>query len=89
VATSFRRLKNVGKSYDAQGFIYFSCKNYRCQTQAMKDRIDRLCKSAGGEYAPALKEYMTTDADWRGVCDRYYIAHSTLDRIRTRFYDMW
>ena len=56
---------------------------------AVRRRIDELCERAGGEYAPALKAYMTTDADWLWICDQYHVSESTLARVRKKFYELW
>ena len=87
--TSFKYLRSVRKSYDEQGYIYYTCKTYGRQPPWIKAKIDRLCESAGGEYAPALKEFLTTDADWIWVCRVHSISSATLERIRRRFYESW
>lgn len=86
---SFKRLRSVRKSYNEQGLIYFTCINYRRAPEWQRRRIDLLCESVGGEYAPALREYLTTEADWIHVCQKYHISDRTLDRMRTRFYEAW
>ncbi len=85
----FRRLRSVHKSYNEQGLIYFTCQTYRRQPERVRRRIDRLCESAGGEYAPALKEFLTTGADWRYVCMAHNVSDRTLERARRRFYELW
>lgn len=85
----FKRLHSVRKSYNEQGLIYFTCQTYGKQPEWMRRKIDGLCVSAGGEYAPALQEYLMTDADWIFVCQKYHISDRTLDRIRKRFYESW
>ncbi len=86
---AFRRLRSVHKSYNEQGLIYFTCQTYRNQPERMRRKIDRLCEGAGGEYAPALKEFLTTGADWIGVCAKHHISDRTLERARRRFYESW
>ena len=86
---TFRRLRSVRKSYNEQGLIYFLCQNYRWQPQRVQQKIDRLCESAGGEYAPALKEFLTTGADWISVCAKHHISDRTLERARRSFYESW
>jgi hypothetical protein len=86
---TFRRLKNVRKSYAEQGAIFFACATCRQQPRAVQAKIDRLCQSVGGEYAPALKAFLTTDADWLWVCDHYHISGATLERLRRKFYEAW
>ena len=81
----FRYLKSVRKSYEEQGQIYFVCATYRKQPRAVQDRIERLCRRVGGDYAPALMCYLTTGADWISVCDRYHLSGATLERLRRAF----
>ena len=85
----FRRLRSIRKSYNEQGLIFFTCQTYRSQPERVRRRIDRLCESAGGEYAEALKEFLTTGADWISVCAKNHICDSTLERARRRFYESW
>lgn len=85
----FKKLKSVPKSYEEQGYIYFTCQGYRRAPPYMRQKIDRLCLAAGGEYAKALKEYMTTRADWITICRKYSVSQATLDRARRRFYALW
>ncbi len=85
----FKRLKSVKKSYIEQGVIYFTCAGYRKQPKAVQEKIDKLCSCVGGDYAPALKCYMTTDADWITVCRRFSISSATLERLRRSFFEAW
>lgn len=85
----FRYLRSVRKTYNEQGMIYFACVNYARLTPGTRRKIDRLCERAGGEYAPALKEYLTTEADWRYICDKHHFSDKTLERVRRKFYEAW
>ena len=85
----FKRLRSVRKSASEQGLIFYSCLCYRNQPPTVRQKIDNLCKSVGGEYAPALREYMTTLGDWNYICDKHHISASTLDRLRRDFYNRW
>ena len=89
MAARFKYLRAVPRSYAQQGEIYFTCINYKRQPEAVKAKIRRLCTQAGGEYAAALLEYLTTDSSWQGICDKYYISDRTLQRCRERFYNLW
>ena len=89
MAKRFKQLSSVGRSYREQGQIYFTCQNYARLGARQREKIDRLCEQVGGEYAGALKEYLTTDADWQYICTRYYVSSGTLDRLRKRFYEAW
>lgn len=85
----FKRLKSVRKSYEEQGRIYFTCATYGSQPESVRRRIDRLCESVGGEYAPALRCFLTTGADWITVCRIYNISSATLERLRRAFFEAW
>lgn len=90
MASRFKYLRAVkNKNYVQQGEIYFTCQCYMRQPQKVRAKIDDLCERVGGEYAVALKEYLTTDADWRYICDRHFMSSATLDRIRVKFYEKW
>ena len=82
-------MSSVNRSYNEQIDCYAACINYKKQPPMVKRKIDRLIDSVGGGNAPALREYMTTDADFRYVCSHFYISDSTLDRLRKRFYSQW
>lgn len=82
-------LPSVKKSYEEQGEIFFLCRNYSRQSKAIQGKIDRLCETAGGEYAGALKRYMTTADSWERVVMEEHISDATLTRCRKRFYDSW
>lgn len=83
---TFRIKRSVPVSYDVQGYIYFTSRLYRSLPAADRKRIRRLCKNAGGEYAAALLEFVTTDAGAVAVCQKYYISQSTLERAVRRYY---
>ncbi len=85
----FKWLRSVGKSFDEQALIYYTCATFESQSTAVRKRIVRLCDRAAGEYAPALLEFLTTKADFRCICVKYAIGDSTLERIRRKFYELW
>lgn len=85
----FKHLRSINRNYSEQGLIFFTCQTYGKQPEWMRRKIDKLCESAGGEYAPALKEFLTTDADWIYICGKHHISDRTLYRIRKAFYENW
>lgn len=90
MASRFKYLRAVrNKNYIQQGVIYFTLQDYARQSAKTKEKILALCDKAGGEYAAGLLEYLTTDADWRYICDKHFISSATLDRIRVKFYELW
>lgn len=86
---SFKRLRGVPLPYERQGQIYFTCRNYTTERKYIRDKIDRLCVSAGGEYAPALKELLLSGRSTREVALRWHVTEETLNRCRRRFYVEW
>lgn len=88
MATRFKYLPSVRKSYAEQGKIFFDCQNYSRQPAEIRAKIDELIQEAGGEYADALRAYLCTRASWERVTMDYYVSGSTLDRIRRRFYEL-
>ena len=86
---SFKRLRGVPLPYERQGQIYFTCRNYTTERKYIRDKIDRLCDSAGGEYAPALKELLLSGRSANAVAMQYHLSPETLMRARRRFYVEW
>lgn len=85
----FKWLRSVHKTYDAQALIFYTCMNYDEQPEAIRRKIRKVAQRAAEEYADALLEFLTTQADFRYVCTKYSISDRTLERIRRRFYAMW
>lgn len=82
----FRFKRGIPLEYDTQGYIYFLSRRYRRLPLAKRRKIDELCDKAGGEYAPALREFVTTDRGAAEVCGKYFISQSTLERMVKRYY---
>jgi len=86
---SFKRLRGVPLPYERQGQIYFTCRNYTTERKYIRDKIDRLCASAGGEYAPALKELLLSGRSVQRVADEFHVSPERLMLVRRRFYTEW
>lgn len=87
---AFRKMKSCRKSEREQGLIYYTCLNYARQNRATREKIDRLCLEAGGEYAAALKELLTKDSvNLEGVAMRHYCGARTLWEAKRKFYNLW
>lgn len=89
MAKKFKMLGTVNKSYEEQGIIYFTCRNYQKQPAKTREKIENLCRQAAGEHAQALFEFLTSDANWVYITQKYYISPATFERARTRFYNLW
>lgn len=77
----------VNRTPEEQGLIYYTARNYRSQPERVRRYIDELCLEAGGEYAAALKAFVTTDRGATSVCMEFYISKATLYRAVRRFYE--
>ncbi len=82
----FRQKKSLKLSYERQGYIYFTSKNYKALPKEKRQRIEELCLKAGGEYHKALLEYVTTDASVTKICLSHHIDDNTLYRVVNRYY---
>lgn len=82
----FRFKRGIPLEYDVQGYIYFLSRRYRRLPQAKRKKIDELCSKAGGQYAQALKAFVTADRGAEEICGRYFISESTLERMVKRYY---
>ena len=85
----FRVRKSVPLSVRRQGYIYYKSLCYPELPERAKRRIAELCSLAGGEYAAALQEYVTTDRSATAVCLRHHISRGTLERAVRKYYRMW
>lgn len=82
----FRFKRSIPIDYDQQGYIYFTSRQYKKLPKKAKAKIQQLCQEAGGEYADALFEFVTTDAGAASVCGKYFLSESTLERAVRRYY---
>lgn len=82
----FRYKRGIPLEYELQGYIYFFSRRYRWLAKMEKRVIEDACQEAGGRYASALKEFVTTDSGAVKVCGKYYLSESTLERIVKDYY---
>ena len=82
----FRLKTSLPLSYERQGYIYFTSKNYKKLPEEKRQRIDELCRKAGGEYHKALLEYVTTDSSVTKICLLHHVDDNTLHRAVNRYY---
>lgn len=82
----FRYKRGVPLDYDVQGYVYFVSRRYGKLPMQKRRQIDELCRKCGGEYADALKEFVTTSTGAEEICNRYFLSPSTLERIVKRYY---
>lgn len=51
-----------------------------------KAAIRECCRLAGGEYADAVFEFVTSDDGATAICLRHHLSRETLDRAVRRYY---
>ena len=85
----FRYKPSIDRPIEEQGIIYWTSRNYRRLPAEEQQRIRALCEEAGGEYADAVMEFVTTDAGATAICMRYSISRETLDRCVRRYYERY
>ena len=83
----FRYKPSIHVSYERQGFIYFVSLHYRELPEKARKQIQKLCQDVGGDRAPALLEYVTTNASADTVCQEHFLSRSTLRRAERRYYE--
>ena len=78
----------VRLSGNKQGLIFYLCRNYASLSPRKQAILDECFDEAGGEYAAALKAYMTTAESSVKICLEHYIgSENTLHILARRFYE--
>lgn len=83
----FRLKRSISLGYNRQGYIYFLSRCYYDLCPTRRSQILELITAAGGEYADALFEFVTTDATATAICLKNYISRATLYRAVKRYYE--
>ncbi len=81
----FVTLKSCNKPKKKQAWIYYTCCTYDDQPKTIREKIDRLCRDVGGEYAEALRDALL-HADSKKIDN---CSPSTLWRVRLEFFNKW
>lgn len=82
----FRVKKSIPLSEERQGYIYYVSLLYRELPRSKQERIRAAAEAAGGPYAEAVLEFVTTSHGADEVSRRHYISRETLDRAVRRYY---
>lgn len=88
----FRKMRGVKVPPDRQGFLFFTCRNYRDLPEEVKNRIDSLCDtiSRGSDvYRAALFALLTTRESVTSISLRYAVGQTKLYDMRREFYETW
>ena len=84
----FRVKRSINVSEKRQGYIYYVSLLYPELSRKRKEKLEELCRRAGGDYADAVLEFVTTDHGAIAVSQKHYISRETLDRAVRRYYVM-
>lgn len=85
----FKKMKSLNLSYDKQGLIYFTCKNYKYLPVETQEKIENLCQEVGGIYKKALFDMMTNGKSATAVATEYFMSEATAFRLKRKFYKRW
>lgn len=83
----FRYKRGIDRGYNDQGWIFFHCLQYRRLPKKDQERIWKHCQEAGGEYAEALLEFVTTERGYAAICMKHHLSKDTLYRAVKKFYE--
>ena len=83
----FRYKPSVRVSYDQQRYISSVSRSYNQMSDQEREKIQLLCREAGGPYSGALLEYVTKEVSPDTVCMKHYVSRSTLYRAVRRYYE--
>ena len=88
-APHFRYKPSIARTLEEQGVIYWRSRMYRTLPQGLQDAVRALCVEAGGEYADAVLEFVTTDTGATAIALRHSMSRETLDRCVRRYYELF
>ncbi len=84
----FKRKKGIHLSYCEQGWIYFTCMNYKRLPKETKEKIDSLCFAVAGSDNAALFEAVTNENKTLDrIASDHYISRKRLEMYRKEFYE--
>lgn len=84
-----KKLRGIPLPEEKQGLVRYTCLNYRDAPKHTREKIQRLCREAGGAYSAALWELMCTRETIVSIALRHHVSESTLYRARREFYVRW
>lgn len=86
----FSKIPSVKLGVNKQGLVFYVCRNYYNFSEPKQKVMDEVFERAGGDYAPALKRFMTSSDTAVKVCmDNNIGSVSTLYTVVRRLYEMF
>ncbi len=84
----FSKIPSVKLGVCKQGLIFYLCRNYYRFSEKKRAVMDEAFAKAGGDYAAALKRFMTTSDTAVKICiDEHIGSVTTLYTVVRRLYD--
>lgn len=89
-ARKFVFVKGTNKTYNEQGFIFFTCATIKKQPEEVQQKILNTCIEVGGVYYKALYEFMTnTYAEADCIARENFTNEKKVYTMRKKFYNAW
>ena len=86
----FRKYRGMQLTYEQQGMIFFTCRNYARLPREQQKKIIRLCQQAGRNNPYALFLLLTTNRSVQSLMAQFKLAsETTLYEARNTFYRLW
>ena len=84
----FKKKRGMSLDYNEQGFVYFTCANYRRLPIKYRRKIDDAINDVGGFDSEALRSLvLDVRQSVLSVSMEYCIAESKLNKLRRKFYE--
>ena len=84
-----KKLRGIPLPEEKQGLVRYTCLCYRDMPKHTQEKIQRLCRDAGGAYSAALWEVMCTRETVTAIALRHHVSEMTLYRARKVFFLRW
>lgn len=85
----FKNRRGFNVPYNQQGFIYFTCINYKYQPVEIRHKILNLCTKCGGQYYQAVFEAVTTEQNLLPIAMKHHMDETNLWRMVRKFFENW
>lgn len=84
---AFKKKRGMSLDYNEQGFVYFTCANYKHLPTKYRKKIDDAINDVGGFDSEALRSLvLDVRQSVLSVSMEYCIGEASLNRLRQKFY---
>ncbi len=86
----FKKKKGIKLGYKEQGWIYFTCMNYKRLPEETKNKINSICAAVAGADSDALFEVLTNnEKTMERIAADYNLSRKRLELYRKEFYEIF